>query len=386
MAYKFEEELREKAQLFVKTLLQAGIPVEPNPAMFRDYMVKLTVKSTGYISIYYSPKQASFSLKLHELRDSQLASQIEACWNGEDAQTGEISSNQGYRAYVDGSYINGFVGYGAVILDQEREIIRFSGSVEDHVEQRQVVGELQATMQVLSWCEENSIANIEVFYDYEGIQKWATGEWRANNVATQHYQQMVQTSSVQVGWHKVKSHTGIRWNDVVDELAKQGALAQSSDTAQPEDVLVTLEQKALGFVVFLANQNVEAKHTQIYNEQYARIVIEGGYFDLYNTRKRPMSPYLHNFKDAVFQKRIEQLWQQFHLGVAEQSAATEATGFEEVEYYLSILSPYRHLAFDFSALANALETALGHDSKIELPVDNYDELEHIYRQLRLNND
>jgi len=382
MTYKCEEELREKAQTFIQILLQAGIPVEPYPTMFRDYMVKLALNSAGYISIYYSPKQQSFSLKMHELRDTRLLPQIEACWQGNSINSDESLSNEGYQAYVDGSYINGFVGYGAVILHQDQEIKRFWGSVEHDVEQRQVVGELQATMQVLVWCEENNIMDIEIFYDYEGIQKWAAGEWRANNAVTQHYQQTVQASPVSVTWRKVKSHTGVRWNDVVDELAKQGAQAQSRDAAQPDDPVIVLEQKALGFVTFLASQNIEAEYTQIYNEQYARIIVQRGYFDLYNTRKRPMSPYIHNFKNDALQKHIEHLWQQFHLDRVEENVANEVSGFEEVEYFLSVLAPYRHLAFDFSTLANALRTIIGHDGEIDLPIDDYDELKRIYEKIR----
>lgn len=382
MVYKCEEELREKAQMFIPLLLQAGIAVEPQPAMFRDYLVKLAVKGAGYISIYYSPKQESFSLKLHELRDTRLVPQIEACWHGNSIDVTESLSGEGYQAYVDGSYINGFVGYGAVILHQDQEIEQFWGSVEHDVEQRQVVGELQATMQVLAWCEENNIGDIEIFYDYEGIQKWATGEWRANNAATQHYQRTVQSSPVRVTWQKVKSHSGVRWNDVVDKLAKKGALAQSSDTSLVDDPVVALEQKALDFVTFLASQNIEAEYTQIYNEQYARIIIQHGYFDLYNTRKRPMSPYIHNFRDASLQKDIERLWQQFYSGIVEESSANQKSGFEEVEYYLSIFAPYRHLAFDFSALMDALNKIIGHHSGVKLPADSYDELERIYRQIK----
>jgi ribonuclease H-related protein len=343
MGYKHEEELREKAQTFIQILLQAGIAVESYPAMFRDYMVKLAVNGAGHISIYYSPKQQTFSLKLHELQDTRLMPQIEACWRGDSINSDESLPKEGYQAYVDGSYISGCVGYGAVILHQNQEIRRFSGSVEHDVEQRQVVGELQATMQVLRWCEENNILDIEVFYDYEGIQKWAAGEWRANNAATQHYQQTVQASPVRVIWQKVKSHSGVHWNDVVDELAKQGALAQSRDAFQSDDPVVVLEKKAIGFLAYLASQNIEAEYTRIYNEQYARIIIERGYFDLYNTRKRPMSPYIHNFKDGELQKHIEHLWQQFHTGIAEEIAVSEVSGFEEVEYFLSVLAPYRHL-------------------------------------------
>jgi ribonuclease HI len=383
MTYKYEEELREKAQTFIQILLQKGIAVEPRPVMFRDYMVKLAVKDAGYISIYYSPKQEMFSLKLHELRDSRLTPQIEVCWQGDSIISDETRQTADYQAYVDGSYMNGFVGYGAVVLHQGQEIKRFSGSVEHDVELRQVVGELHATLQVIAWCEEHNITDIEIFYDYAGIEKWATGEWRANNTVTQHYQKAVRSTPVKITWRKVKSHTGVRWNDLVDELAKHGAIAQSRESDQPDNPLIALEQKALGFIAFLSSRNIEAEYTQIYNEQYARIIIERGYFDLYNTHKRPMSPYIHGFKDEARQKHIEHLWEQFHLGMVGENVVSEVSGFEEVEYYLSIFAPYRHLVFDFSALVNALSKIVDHESEISLPVDDYDELKRIYEKIRI---
>jgi ribonuclease HI len=33
----------------------------------------------------------------------------------------------------------------------------------------------------------------------------------------------MQRCPVKVKWHKVRSHTGVKWNDIADELAKQGA-------------------------------------------------------------------------------------------------------------------------------------------------------------------
>lgn len=386
MTYKYEEELRKEAETFIEKLSRAGLDVEPHPTMFRDFLVKLAVRNAGVINIYYSPKQGTFSLKLHELHDRQLAAQIEALWNDDTSQTAESLPGQEYQAYVDGSYIDGAVGYGAVILHLGQEINRFSGSVEQDTEQRQVVGELQATMQVIAWCEQNNITEIDIFYDYEGIEKWATGAWRAKNTATQHYQDTVQASSVQVRWHKVVSHTGDHWNDIVDGLAKQAALSRNRDAAQPSDPLVALEQKVIDFLAYLSSQGVEAEYTHIYNNQCARIIIGRGYFDLYNTRKRPMSPYLHNFTDNGLQKQIEQLWKQFHLGSALEAVVSDATGFEEIEHYLSVLEPYRHLPFDFSALANALRTVIDPNHEIELPIDSYDTLERVYQQFRSKND
>src|SRR5690606_42157964 len=280
MAYKFEDELRKKAEEFINALTQAGIDVDPTPAMFRDYLVKIAVGRNGYINIYCD-KNKVFSLKTHEVRNKAIASQIEACWNAAMNQGSDEAHSPLYQAYVDGSFFEGFVGYGAVILTSGQEVERFSGSVEQHTEQRQVVGELQATMLVLQWCQDHNVEEIEVFYDYEGIEKWATGDWKTNNEVTRHYAAYVRESPTKVIWHKVKSHTGVHWNELVDELAKQGALSKvKSDDIEPQDPLEILEAKAIGFVEYLSNHDISAEFKQIYNGQYARIVIDGGLFDL----------------------------------------------------------------------------------------------------------
>jgi ribonuclease HI len=382
MVYKFEDELRKKAEEFINVLTQAGINVDPTPAMFRDYLVKIAVGRNGYINIYCD-KNKAFSLKTHEVRDKGLASQIEACWNTAMNQGSDEAYSTPYQAYVDGSFLESFVGYGAVILASGQEVERFSGSVDQHIEQRQVVGELQATMLVLQWCQEHNVEEIEIFYDYEGIEKWATGDWKANNEMTRHYAAYVREVPTKVIWHKVKSHTGVHWNELVDELAKQGALSKVEfDDIEPQDPPEILKAKAIGFVEYLSNHDLSAEFKQIYNGQYARIVIDDGLFDLYYTPKRPLSPYLHAFKDRDLQVRVQELWDAYVTGSTQNENSHPAPRLEEVEYYLRIFEPYRHLAFDFTDLALALKKLVGDDIDVLAFYDDFDELEHIYNRIK----
>lgn len=378
MPFKFEEELRTRAELFIRSLTDSGLPIEPYPVMYQDYMVKLAMQGAGYVNIYYSPKKNEFSLKLHELNDKRLAAEVEACWYG-GLSDEQVQTACEYQAYVDGSYIDGFVGCGAVILHRNQEIARFSDAVISDVDMRQVAGELAATMYVMDWCQQNEVGEIDIFYDYEGIEKWATGQWRATKPATQEYQAYMRKKTLQVTWHKVKSHAGNRWNDVADELAKQGALSQH-EADVPEDPLVKLEHTATSFVAYLVEHDIHASYDQIYNGQYARVIVRGGYFDLYNTRKRPMLPYLHSFKDAELQTEIEHHWRAFFGGSRDEKAVSELSGFEEIEYYLAVFEPYRHLRFDFTALAQVLQPFVEPDEL--LPIDNYDEIEKIYKRVR----
>ena len=60
------------------------------------------------------------------------------------------------KAYVDGAYRDGGVGYGFIIFDRSTVLAERSEPVPKGIwaDSRQVGGELLATMAVLAWCEE----------------------------------------------------------------------------------------------------------------------------------------------------------------------------------------------------------------------------------------
>lgn len=129
-----------------------------------------------------------------------------------------------WKAYVDGSYNNHKVGYGAVIIHKNKVKIELFGSVpKEFSHSRQVGGELFAVMQVVQWCQKEKIPEITINFDYWGIQKWVTGEWKTNISLTKNYASFIKNSPIQIHWQKVKSHSGNLWNQRADELAKKGA-------------------------------------------------------------------------------------------------------------------------------------------------------------------
>lgn len=128
--------------------------------------------------------------------------------------------------YVDGSWMNGSVGYGYVVLQDSRKVHEESGHIpENHTEgTRQVAGELFAVGKAIEWCKSNHVGDVTIFYDYMGVEMWARGLWKANLSLTQRYRAFVQSSGLNITWKKVKSHTGDKFNDKADSLAKKGAL------------------------------------------------------------------------------------------------------------------------------------------------------------------
>lgn len=142
-------------------------------------------------------------------------------------------------AYTDGSFRQGtkdekIVGYGvSILVDNEDEEYALNGvSTSEHLlSSRNVSGELLAVMALIdtiSGVSENpSDIDLHIYYDYEGVEKWVTGKWRANKLLTQEYRDKVRKaidSGIQVSWHKVKAHSGIAMNERADALAAQAII------------------------------------------------------------------------------------------------------------------------------------------------------------------
>ena len=302
----------------------AGIEAAIVEDSIREYAIKVSVSRNGQdfgtAVLYYSPKSDSFSMKTDELRDKSITPALEECWKGTPASS--VRSGSRYEVYVDGSFINGATGYGAVILANGRVVEELSGPVDASEVNgtRQVAGELAAVKAALNWCLAHSVKEVSIYYDYFGIEKWATGQWKTNQPLTREYARFVTQCPVRIHWHKVSSHSGNRWNDRADALAKQGAGSVPAATgkrasAEP-DLVSELIEKTDEWIEFLMVKGIEANFDRVYNEQFARVYLvqqdeHVGTFDLYNTRKKRFSPYLHNFGDEALKDRIESLWKAF---------------------------------------------------------------------------
>lgn len=133
-------------------------------------------------------------------------------------------------AYVDGSKLGNHYGYGigALILDENEKIIkRYSqlGDKPELIEYRQIAGELEAVLYVLKFAIENNLKKIKIFYDYIGIQNWAEKIWSRNSPVSLYYERefdnLVAKGQLVIIFEKVKAHSGNKYNEQADQLAKQ---------------------------------------------------------------------------------------------------------------------------------------------------------------------
>ena len=142
--------------------------------------------------------------------------------------------DSGLIAYVDGSFDEalGRYAYGCILIIPDGEEIRMSGSGNepDSLAIRNVAGEMLGAMHAVQWALKNGYDSLAVYYDYEGIEKWATGAWKAKNSLTQKYAEFMKDrgKKVQIVFQKVKAHSGDYYNEQVDQLAK-AALREEAD-------------------------------------------------------------------------------------------------------------------------------------------------------------
>ena len=192
--------------------------------MTKFYAVKKG-KKTGIFSTWDECKEQVTGFKGAVYKSFKTLSEAEAFLEKNEKKIENIEEVDGVYAYIDGSFdrINGIYGSGVVIVDGDKKHeYKHAGNREDYAQLHNVAGELEAAKFVMWYAVDKKIKEITLFYDYQGIEAWAVGDWKANLPYTQDYVKFYNKvkTAVKVNFVKVKAHTGIELNEVVDKLAK----------------------------------------------------------------------------------------------------------------------------------------------------------------------
>jgi ribonuclease HI len=107
--------------------------------------------------------------------------------------------------WVDGSCFpqaNGSLrlGWGLLVKKNGVEIYRDKGNdiPQEAVEHRNVAGEILAILKAIQWCKSQGITEMTIYYDYQGLESWTTGAWRAKLPFTQAYAHTVKESGITI--------------------------------------------------------------------------------------------------------------------------------------------------------------------------------------------
>ena len=190
--------------------------------MAKFYAVKKG-KKTGIFSTWDECKEQVTGFKGAVYKSFKTLSEAEAFLERNEEKIENIEEVDGVYAYIDGSFdrINGIYGSGVVIVDGDKKHeYKHAGNREDYAQLHNVAGELEAAKFVMWYAVDKKIREITLFYDY---QAWATGAWEANLTYTQDYVKFYNKvkERVKVNFVKVKAHTGVELNELVDKLAKE---------------------------------------------------------------------------------------------------------------------------------------------------------------------
>ena len=230
MKYLHQDKTILKARLFSDFLNKSDFQSVLDVDGTRDYLSKIDIHTAGEyigkVNVYFSPKKDSYKITCQSITIDSYKEVLEKMW--QDFQHGVTDTAVGDEiiAYVDGSFLNKKIGYGAVIMQSGKIIHEISGVMDDtYAAHYQIGGELKAVIETVTWCKKNNINDIHIYYDYKGIEMWARGKWKAKNELTQKYQAFMVKQSITFHFHKVAAHSGNRWNEHADMLAKKGSMS-----------------------------------------------------------------------------------------------------------------------------------------------------------------
>ena len=142
----------------------------------------------------------------------------------------ESAIKPGLRIFVDGSFTPSYpkAGWSFVVTEDDREVARGCGVTAFDAESRNIDGEVMASFQAMKWLDANDRTGT-ICHDYEGIARWAKGEWQAKSNIAKMYVAAAKPYLNRVQFEKVAAHTGVKWNELVDKLAKE-AIAKAKNS------------------------------------------------------------------------------------------------------------------------------------------------------------
>lgn len=135
-------------------------------------------------------------------------------------------SDSTINIYVDGSYLSTTkeYSYGLVAVKKDKIIYEdCSQGYEEAAVIRNVAGEILGAMKAVEWAYNQGYKQVYIHFDYLGISEWATGTWKRNNIFTKRYHDYMQSMQdfIKIKFIKVKGHSGDKYNEYADKLAKK---------------------------------------------------------------------------------------------------------------------------------------------------------------------
>ena len=181
-------------------------------------------RNPGIYHTWDECKRETMGFKGASFKKFSTREDAEAFINEIEEDKKESAEKDELVVYVDGSYRNSDKShsYGVYMLNDEEEYTYSKRFFKDS-DMRNVSGEIKGAMRAMEEAVKLGKKKIYLHYDYEGIRSWALGFWKTNKEGTIYYKNFYDSikDKLEVKFIKVEAHTGVKYNELVDKLAKE---------------------------------------------------------------------------------------------------------------------------------------------------------------------
>ncbi|URN40804.1 ribonuclease H1 domain-containing protein [Peptoniphilus genitalis] len=181
-------------------------------------------RNPGIYHTWDECKRETMGFKGASFKKFSTREDAEAFINEIEEDKKESAEKDELVVYVDGSYRNSDKShsYGVYMFNDEEEYTYSKRFFKDS-DMRNVSGEIKGAMRAMEEAAELGKKKIYLHYDYEGIRSWALGFWKTNKEGTIYYKKFYDSikDKLEVKFIKVEAHTGVKYNELVDKLAKE---------------------------------------------------------------------------------------------------------------------------------------------------------------------
>lgn len=189
---------------------------------------------TGIFDNWPEAQAATAGFSGPEFLKFKSIEEAKAYLDNRDAWLDQVSADNraGYLvAFTDGSFdkdLNRY-SYGVVLIkpDGTEESVCGFGSNELYLDSNNIIGEIFGVINALDWAVSNGFEKVKIYHDYEGLSKWASGEWKANAKASQMFVSIYKEKFdgvLSVEFVKVPGHSNVSFNEKADQLAKSALI------------------------------------------------------------------------------------------------------------------------------------------------------------------
>ena len=181
-------------------------------------------RNPGIYHTWDECKRETMGFKGASFKKFSTREDAEAFINEIEEEKKESAEKDELVVYVDGSYRNKDKShsYGVYMFNDEEEYTYSKRFFKDS-DMRNVSGEIKGAMRAMEEAVKLGKKKIYLHYDYEGIRSWALGFWKTNKEGTIYYKNFYDSikDKLEVKFIKVEAHSGVKYNELVDQLAKE---------------------------------------------------------------------------------------------------------------------------------------------------------------------